>query len=102
MQLIIKGGKIIAMFPKHMHISPGDYPGSEIILYDGPLTGDVDILQNDPRTEKQKREYYKDQRRLEYPSVERQLDLMYWDKINGTEDWVTAIAIVKTKYPKVN
>lgn len=43
---------------------------------------------------------YKEQRASEYPSMSEQLDMQYWDKINGTTTWADAIAAVKAKYPK--
>jgi len=45
-------------------------------------------------------EAYKDLRASEYPSIQDQLDMQYWDKINGTNHWETLISEVKTKYPK--
>jgi hypothetical protein len=35
-----------------------------------------------------------------YPSLAEQLDMQYWDKINGTNKWQEAINAVKQKYPK--
>ena len=43
---------------------------------------------------------YIDQRKAEYPSVGDQLDMMYWDNVNGTTTWKDAIQTVKDKYPK--
>jgi hypothetical protein len=43
---------------------------------------------------------YKYQRASEYPSLQEQLDMQYWDKINNTTNWQDAINTVKTKYPK--
>ena len=43
---------------------------------------------------------YKLSRRAEYPSLAEQLDMQYWDKINGTTTWADAIQAVKDKYPK--
>lgn len=43
---------------------------------------------------------YAEKRAMEYPSIQDQLDMIYWDKINGTENWTTAIAEIKAKYPK--
>lgn len=41
------------------------------------------------------------QKRAEaYPSIQDQLDMMYWDGINGTDRWRETIGAVKTKYPK--
>jgi len=39
-------------------------------------------------------------RAKEYPSLADQLDMQYWDKINGTNKWQQAINAVKQKYPK--
>ena len=43
---------------------------------------------------------YKKLRVTEYPSVQDQLDMQYWDSVNGTTTWATAIAKVKTDNPK--
>jgi hypothetical protein len=40
------------------------------------------------------------QRDRKYPSIGDQLDMMYWDKVNGTEKWKETIEAIKTKYPK--
>ena len=45
-------------------------------------------------------EQYKMDRVKEYPSIQEQLDMQYWDKINGTTIWQDTINAVKTKYPK--
>lgn len=43
---------------------------------------------------------YQRKRKVEYPSIQEQLDMQYWDKINGTNNWEQAIQAVKEKYPK--
>lgn len=43
---------------------------------------------------------YKVLRAKEYPPIEEQLDMIYWDKVNGTNNWEKAISAVKEKYPK--
>jgi len=43
---------------------------------------------------------YQRDRQPEYPSIQDQLDMQYWDKINGTNNWQEAIQAVKTKHPK--
>jgi len=43
---------------------------------------------------------YQRTRSLEYPSIQDQLDMQYWDSVNGTTTWATAIAKVKTDNPK--
>ena len=40
------------------------------------------------------------QRANNYPSLADQLDMQYWDKINGTNKWQQAINAVKQKHPK--
>ena len=43
---------------------------------------------------------YAETRRLSYLPLEEQMDLIYWDKVNGTNKWVDHIAKVKEDYPK--
>ena len=43
---------------------------------------------------------YAEKRAAEYPSIEDQLDMIYWDKVNGTNLWVEKITQIKAKYPK--
>lgn len=49
---------------------------------------------NDPRT-------YAEKRQSAYPEISEQLDMLYHDKINGTDNWQKTISAVKQKYPKV-
>ena len=39
-------------------------------------------------------------RRMAYPSIADQLDMLYWDKVNGTENWLNSIESVKNRFPK--
>ena len=43
---------------------------------------------------------YQRDRAKAYPSIEEQLDMQYWDKVNGTDNWEQAINAVKTQFPK--
>ena len=43
---------------------------------------------------------YKSRRRSAFPSLQEQLDLQYWDQVNGTTKWKEAIAKVKSDNPK--
>lgn len=43
---------------------------------------------------------YKKIRKAAYPSIEEQLDMIYWDKVNGTNLWQESIDSVKQQYPK--
>ena len=40
------------------------------------------------------------QRDRVYPAIQEQLDMQYWDKVNGTTNWEDAIAKVKSDNPK--
>jgi hypothetical protein len=51
------------------------------------------------QAEHEAKQYQRD-RAKEYPSVEEQMDMQYWDSINGTTTWQDAINAVKAKYPK--
>ena len=35
-----------------------------------------------------------------YPSIQEQLDMQYWDGVNGTTTWGDAIAAIKEGFPK--
>ncbi len=101
MQLIIKDGKVIAEHEDHQVVSD-KYPNTECISWQDPLPslGPEDPLHDDPRSQSQKDEYYKDKRRVAYPRIQDQLDMLYHDTVNGTTVWVDAISNVKTTFPK--
>lgn len=39
-------------------------------------------------------------RLAEYPSIEDQLDMIYWDRVNNTNVWENTITRIKKHYPK--
>ncbi len=43
---------------------------------------------------------YAELRAEAYPSIQDQLDMQYWDKVNGTTTWEQAMDAVKAAYPK--
>ena len=43
---------------------------------------------------------YIDARQSAFPSIGDQLDMQYWDAVNGTTTWKDAIAKVKSDNPK--
>ncbi len=101
MQLIIKDGFIFASHENSQEVAHL-YPGYECVKWDEPIKflpldeGSTP----DPRSEKQKQDNYIDKRRVAYPSVQTQLDMIYHDTVNGTTLWVGAITAVKTTHPK--
>lgn len=43
---------------------------------------------------------YAQKRADKYPPLPDQLDMLYWDKVNGTTNWTDRIGAVKAQYPK--
>jgi len=43
---------------------------------------------------------YTEDRQQAYASIEEQLDMQYWDRVNGTDTWKQHIDAVKTAHPK--
>lgn len=86
-------------------------PDAEITLHnDGviewhiPSTAPVTDAQIDAEMARLQAEYeanqYQRDRASAYPSIQSQLDMQYWDAINGTTTWQDAINAVKTAHPK--
>lgn len=45
---------------------------------------------------------YIEKRLAEYPDIGEQLDMIYWDRVKGTNNWEEKISEIKAKYPKVD
>ena len=43
---------------------------------------------------------YQRDRAPQYPSIQEQLDMQYWDAVNGTNKWQETVAKVKADNPK--
>ena len=43
---------------------------------------------------------YQRQRATAYPTIQEQLDMQYWDGVNGTTIWADTVASVKSENPK--
>ena len=43
---------------------------------------------------------YKEKREAAYPDWETQMDMQYWDSVNGTTKWKDAITKIKSDNPK--
>lgn len=78
-------------------------PDADFVIKDGEIIwNSTDIIQpsaNDIELEITRQETLA-HRFNEYPSITDQLDMLYWDKVNGTNNWQTTIQAVKDKYPK--
>ena len=83
-------------------------PGSEFVIHNGVLQWH-DTNQTQPTEEEIQAELTRLQAEYDanqyqrdrvYPSIQDQLDMQYWDKVNGTTTWQDAIAKVKADTPK--
>ena len=77
-------------------ISGDDIDTCTFEWHDGNPTN---ITREQIKSKIQEMQYWYD-RKSEYPSVKEQLDMQYWDKVNGTTTWQDAIAKVKSDNPK--
>ena len=64
-----------------------------------PSMVDIEAMRTIVKAEKDALSY-QGKRREEYPSIEEQLDIIFWDKKNGTTEWEDSIQVIKNKYPK--
>ena len=60
---------------------------------------DIEAKIAELQTEYDAKQYQRD-RATAYPTIQEQLDMQYWDNINGTTTWEDAIAKVKADNPK--
>ena len=68
--------------------------------FSSPLTEEqINTAVSEYETHLNSIQYQKD-RTKEYPLIQDQLDMQYWDKVNNTTNWEDAIAKVKTDNPK--
>jgi len=92
---------IIAINPKaQVTVNAEDY--NQITWLNGttPISvEDIKAKQAELKAEYEAKQYQRD-RAKEYPPITEQLDMMYWDKVNGTDNFLKAIQAVKAKYPK--
>jgi hypothetical protein len=74
----------------------------EIVWHEGttPIpVADIEAKMTELQAEYDANQYQRE-RATAYPSIQEQLDMQYWDKVNGTTNWVDAIAKVKSDIPK--
>ena len=75
---------------------------NQIIWHDGttPISvSDIQAKMVEVQAEYDANQYQRD-RATAYPSIQEQLDMQYWDNVNGTTNWEDAIAKVKADNPK--
>ena len=86
------------------------YPDAPLRHYGSPSTiqwGEFDMVEQDLTPYFDNQLYYTKQaweriksNNRQYPPIEDQLDMIYWDKINGTNNWVETITKIKEETPK--
>jgi len=86
-------------------------PSAKVIIYEEDINtidwGETTPISNEDILAKQAElqtaydaKEYQRKREKEYPSIQEQLDMQYWDNVNGTTTWKDAIAKVKSDNPK--
>ena len=60
---------------------------------------DIEAKMVEVQAEYDANQYQRD-RATAYPTIKEQLDMQYWDNVNGTTIWEDAIAKVKSDNPK--
>ena len=64
-----------------------------------PSRSDIEAKIKELQAEYEANQYQRD-RASQYPSIQDQLDMQYWDAVNGTNKWQEAVAKVKADNPK--
>jgi len=83
-------------------VSVDDNDINQITWHNGttPIpVADIEAKMTELQAEYDANQYQRD-RATAYPSIQEQLDMQYWDKVNGTTNWEDAIAKVKSDIPK--
>ena len=81
---------------------PGSGPVEEFIFTDKQTPPTEEAIQaklKELQSDYDAIQYQRD-REVAYPSIQEQLDMQYWDAVNGTKKWQEAVAKVKTDNPK--
>jgi len=60
---------------------------------------DIEAKMAEVQAEYDANQYQRD-RATAYPTIQEQLDMQYWDNVNGTTNWEDTIAKVKADNPK--
>ena len=72
-----------------------DREGFEVSLDEALIQTELNRLQ----AEYDAKQYQRDRVKA-YPPIHEQLDMQYWDAINGTTVWQDTINAIKQQYPK--
>ena len=78
----------------------GPTDGSNTVFHRGqtpPTEKEIEDKLKELQAEYDAKQYQRDR---QYPPIGDQLDLQYWDKVNGTSKWQESISKVKSDHPK--
>ena len=92
---------VIDILNKNSKYSIAGYE-DKFILNEGsetPSQEDIDLAITEKKKEYENSKYILE-RSSKYPSIQEQLDMQYWDAVNGTKKWQEAVAKVKDDNPK--
>ena len=95
-----KSDAILALRPNGGFSVSGD--GVVEYLHEGdpePTEEEIQAKLAELQAEYEANQYQRD-REISYPSIQEQLDMQYWDAVNGTNKWQEAVAKVKADNPK--
>ena len=74
-----------------------------LITWDNGTTpipkADIEAKMVEVQAEYDANQYQRD-RATAYPTIQEQLDMQYWDNVNGTTNWEDTIAKIKADNPK--
>jgi hypothetical protein len=82
------------------YVSGADANGSAVFSDTQPYTWSQVNTKKSALQTQYNNDQYKRDRADAYPSIQDQLDMQYWDKVNGTTNWEDALAKVKSDNPK--
>ena len=96
------GKAILKINPNAIFYCADDNDLDSIKWLDGttPISvSDIQAKMVEVQAEYDANQYQRD-RATAYPTIQEQLDMQYWDNVNGTTNWEDAIAKVKADNPK--
>ena len=94
--------KAIKAINPNAEVSVGNDSLDDITWLNGttPISkADIEAKMVELQAEYDANQYQRD-RATVYPTIQDQLDMQYWDNVNGTTTWEDAIAKIKADNPK--
>jgi hypothetical protein len=90
---------IYNLYPNVRSIDDGagafDTQGNQVTVDEAAVAAEIARLEADYAA----KQYQRD-RAAAYPSLAEQMDMQYWDSVNGTTVWADTIAAIKQEHPK--